>query len=71
MIGSIRSRLLITLLTLVTCASLLAGWFAYRQAVQESATLFDYQLRQMALSLRNQVSLASDEEATGRIAQSA
>jgi signal transduction histidine kinase len=62
MIGSIRSRLLITLLTLVTCASLLAGWFAYRQAVQESATLFDYQLRQMALSLRNQVSLAQQIE---------
>jgi two-component system OmpR family sensor kinase/two-component system sensor histidine kinase QseC len=62
MIGSIRSRLLITLLTLVTCASLIAGWLAYRQAVQESATLFDYQLRQMALSLRNQVSLAQQIE---------
>jgi two-component system OmpR family sensor kinase/two-component system sensor histidine kinase QseC len=62
MTGSIRSRLLITLLTLVTCASLIAGWFAYRQAVQESATLFDYQLRQMALSLRNQVSLAQQIE---------
>ena len=66
MIGSIRSRLLITLLTLVTCASLIAGWFAYRQAVQESATLFDYQLRQMALSLRNQVSLAQQIEVPRR-----
>jgi two-component system OmpR family sensor kinase/two-component system sensor histidine kinase QseC len=62
MTGSIRTRLLITLLTLVTCASLLAGWLAYRQALQESATLFDYQLRQMALSLRNQVSLAQQIE---------
>jgi signal transduction histidine kinase len=62
MTGSIRSRLLITLLALVTCASLIAGWFAYRQAIQESATLFDYQLRQMALSLRNQVSLAQQIE---------
>lgn len=62
MIGSIRARLLITLLTLVTCASLLGGWFAYRQALQESATLFDYQLRQMALSLRNQVALAQQIE---------
>lgn len=62
MTGSIRSRLLITLLALVTCASLLAGWLAYRQALQESATLFDYQLRQMALSLRNQVSLAQQVE---------
>ncbi|MEJ0037635.1 MAG: ATP-binding protein [Gammaproteobacteria bacterium] len=60
--SSIRARLLITLLTLVTCASLLAGWFAYRQAVQESATLFDYQLRQMALSMRNQVGLAQQIE---------
>jgi signal transduction histidine kinase len=62
MTGSIRARLLITLLTLVTCASLLAGWFAYRQALEESETLFDYQLRQMALSLRNQVSLAQQIE---------
>jgi two-component system OmpR family sensor kinase/two-component system sensor histidine kinase QseC len=61
-IRSIRSRLLVTLLALVTCASLLAGWFAYRQAVQESSTLFDYQLRQMALTLRNQVSLAQQIE---------
>ena len=62
MTGSIRARLLITLLTLVTCASLLAGGLAYRQAVQESATIFDYQLRQMALSLRNQVGLARQIE---------
>jgi signal transduction histidine kinase len=59
---SIRARLLITLLSLATCASLLAGGFAYRQALQESATIFDYQLRQMALSLRNQVGVAQQIE---------
>ncbi len=62
MTGSIRARLLITLLTLATFVSLLAGGLAYRQALQESATLFDYQLRQMALSLRNQVALAQQVE---------
>ena len=62
MTTSIRARLLITLLALATCASLLAGWLAYRQAIQESATIFDYQLRQMALSLRNQVGVARQIE---------
>ena len=62
MIGSIRSRLLITLLTLATSASLLAGWFAYRQALEESTRIFDYQLRQMALSLSSQVGLAQQLE---------
>jgi signal transduction histidine kinase len=55
---SIRARLLVALLTLVACASLLAGWLTYRRVLAETSTLFDYQLRQMALSLRSQVSLA-------------
>lgn len=55
---SIRARLLIALLTLATSVSLLAGFFTYRQVLAENSVLFDYQLRQMALSLRNQVSLA-------------
>src|SRR5690349_17258254 len=55
---SIRARLLITLLALTTSVSLLAGVLTYRQVLAESSTLFDYQLRQMALSLRNQVTLA-------------
>ncbi len=55
---SIRARLLITLLALATSVSLLAGVLTYRQVLAESSTLFDYQLRQMALSLRNQVTLA-------------
>lgn len=38
--------------------SLLAAGVAYRRVFNETAALFDYQLRQMALSLRGQISLA-------------
>jgi signal transduction histidine kinase len=55
---SIRARLLVALLTLVALSSLLAGALTYRRVLTETSTLFDYQLRQMALSLRSQVSLA-------------
>jgi two-component system OmpR family sensor kinase/two-component system sensor histidine kinase QseC len=55
---SIRARLLITLLALTTSVSLLAGVLTYRQVLSETDTLFDYQLRQMALQLRSQVTLA-------------
>ena len=56
---SIRSRLLLGLLVLMTGASLLAGGIAYRRALQETSRLFDYQLRQMALSLQDQASVAA------------
>jgi hypothetical protein len=55
---SIRTRLLIALLALTISVSLLAGLFTYRQVLAETSTLFDYQLRQMALSLRSQISVA-------------
>ena len=55
---SIRTRLLVALLLLVALASVLAGALTYRRVLAETSTLFDYQLRQMALSLRSQVSLA-------------
>lgn len=55
---SIRTRLLLTLLASAALASLLAGVLTYRRVLAETSALFDYQLRQMALSLRNQVSLA-------------
>ncbi len=55
---SIRTRLLIALLALVAAISLLAGTLTYRRVLAETSTLFDYQLRQMALSLRRQVSIA-------------
>ena len=55
---SIRARLLIALIILVALISLLAAAVTYRRVLSETSTLFDYQLRQMALSLRSQISLA-------------
>lgn len=55
---SIRARLLIALIILVALVSLLAGAVTYRRVLNETSKLFDYQLRQMALSLRTQISLA-------------
>ena len=55
---SIRARLLIALIILVAAISLLAAAVTYRRVLSETSTLFDYQLRQMALSLRGQISLA-------------
>jgi two-component system OmpR family sensor kinase/two-component system sensor histidine kinase QseC len=43
---------------LVALISLLAAGVTYRRVLSETSTLFDYQLRQMALSLRTQISLA-------------
>jgi signal transduction histidine kinase len=56
--SSIRARLLAALLVLVALISLLAAGVTYRRVLSETSTLFDYQLRQMALSLRSQISLA-------------
>jgi two-component system OmpR family sensor kinase/two-component system sensor histidine kinase QseC len=53
-IRSIRGRLLLGLLALVVVVAVFAGGIAYRRVLGESSTLFDYQLRQMALSLRDQ-----------------
>jgi len=55
---SIRARLLVALIILVALISLLAAGVTYRRVLNETSTLFDYQLRQMALSLRGQISLA-------------
>jgi signal transduction histidine kinase len=55
---SIRNRLLIALIVLVAIVSAVAGTVTYRRVLNETSTLFDYQLRQMALSLRGQISLA-------------
>jgi signal transduction histidine kinase len=56
--NSIRARLLIALIILVALISVLAAAVTYRRVANETSTLFDYQLRQMALSLRSQISLA-------------
>jgi two-component system OmpR family sensor kinase/two-component system sensor histidine kinase QseC len=55
---SIRARLLVALLALVAATALLAGMLTYRRVLAETSLLFDYQLRQMALSLRSQVFMA-------------
>jgi signal transduction histidine kinase len=55
---SIRAKLLVALLALVAGASLLVGTLTYRRVLAETSTLFDYQLRQMALSLRSQIPMA-------------
>jgi len=55
---TLRARLLVSLLALVVAVSLLAGLVTYRRVLDETSTLFDYQLRQMALSLRNPISIA-------------
>ncbi len=55
--NSLRARLLWGLLALVVVVSLLAGLITYQRVLAETSTLFDYQLRQMALSLRDQIPL--------------
>ena len=56
--NSIRVRLLLSLLAMLAAAALVMGWFTYRNVLAETETLFDYQLRQMALSLRDQGEIA-------------
>jgi len=57
--SSIRARLLLGLLTLVAVMALLAGIITYRRMLAETSALFDYQLRQMALSLRDQAAIGA------------
>ncbi len=52
--GSIRARLLLSLLAALALAAALVGGVIYRNVLHETEALFDYQLRQMALSLRDQ-----------------
>ncbi len=51
---SIRARLLLSLLPLFIVAEAAIGTVSYRYVLSESHELFDYHLRQMALSLRDQ-----------------
>lgn len=51
---SIRTRLLVTLLAAVLAIAAIGAAVTYRNVLGETEELFDYQLRQMALSLRNQ-----------------
>ena len=64
---SIRHNLLVALLGAMCVVMLVGGWATYRAARDEAGALFDYQLQQIALSLRDQTfqghaeALASDE----------
>ena len=58
---SIRRNLLLALLGTMCAAMLVAGWATYRAAHHEADTLFDYHLRQIALSVRDQTFLGSPD----------
>ncbi|SNS40120.1 two-component system, OmpR family, sensor kinase/two-component system, OmpR family, sensor histidine kinase QseC [Noviherbaspirillum humi] len=54
MMQSLRARLSLFLLLSTVAAALAIGLLTYRQTLQQAEDLFDYQLRQTALSLRDQ-----------------
>ena len=55
--NSLRWRLLIGLTALVAAVIALAGYVTYQRTLETTGTLLDYQLGQMALSLRDQGSV--------------
>ena len=57
--NSLRARLLLATLGLLALAVLLVGSLSYRNVRAQTEALFDYQLRQMALSLRDQGEIAA------------
>ncbi len=59
--NSLRVRLLVSLLAMLAVVALVMGGLAYRNVLAETEALFDYQLRQMALSLRDQGEIAPDQ----------
>jgi len=60
-VNSIRLRLLVLLLAMLAVAALVMGGVTYHNVLAETEALFDYQLRQMALSLRDQGAIAPDQ----------
>jgi len=60
-LNSIRVRLLLSLLAMLALAAAAMGVVTYRGVLAQTEELFDYQLRQMALSLRDQGEIASSE----------
>ncbi len=56
--SSIRARVLLAVLGLLVLTALGVGTVTYRSVRAETEALFDYQLRQMALSLRDQGEVA-------------
>jgi len=62
-VSSLRGRLLVFLLTLAAAAAAVVAAVSYRSVLAETDRIFDYQLRQMALSLRDQGAIAEEERA--------
>lgn len=60
---SIRTRLLVWLLSAVALGALLGAAVTYHNMLHELETQFDYQLRQMALSLRDQGFVSPEDAA--------
>ena len=58
---SIRARLLLWILATLAFGAIVMGLAAYRNVLHEAEALFDYQLRQMALSLRDQGEIAPEQ----------
>lgn len=59
--NSIRRKLLAALLGAICVVMLLGGWATYRAARDEVGSMLDYQLQQIALSLRDQTFQSSAE----------
>ena len=59
--NSIRLRLLAALLAALAAAALAMAALTYRAVLAETEALFDYQLQQMALSLRDQGQVAPEQ----------
>jgi signal transduction histidine kinase len=62
-VKSIRARLLVSLFSVVLLSAAVGATITYASVLHETESLFDYQLRQMALSLRDQGFIAPDEAA--------
>jgi len=62
--NSIRVRVLLALLGMLAMTALALGALTYRNVLAETEALFDYQLRQMALSLRDQGEIAPAQAST-------
>ena len=58
---SIRVRLLVSLMAMLLLAAAAMGAVTYRNVLGETEALFDYQLQQMALSLRDQGEIAAEQ----------
>ena len=61
--NSIRTRLLVTLLVAVLACAAIGAAVTYTNVLEQTEEIFDYQLQQMALSVRNQGYISASEAA--------